>query len=217
VGVPCGIMDQSASMLCERSHVLLLDCRSLATEQVPLRLASAGLELLVIDTRAEHELADGGYADRRRACEQAAKLLGVPALRDVASVAELDRLEDPVLRRRARHVVSEDARVRLVVELLRSGEVAGTGPLLTASHVSLRDEFEVSWAEADVTVDAALAAGAVGARMTGGGFGGSVIALVPAERVDGVVAAVRAAFAGRGWSEPGVVPASPQVGARRLG
>jgi galactokinase len=216
-GVPCGIMDQSASMLCEQGHALLLDCRSLATEQVPLRVAEAGLELLVIDTRAEHELGAGGYSDRRRACEQAAKLLGVPALRDVGSVAELDRLDDPVLRRRARHVVTEDARVQAAAGLLRAGRVAETGPLLTESHRSLRDDFEVSWPEADATVEAALGAGAAGARMTGGGFGGSVIALVPAGRRDEVVTAVRAKFGRRAWTEPTVVPATPEAGARRLG
>jgi galactokinase len=217
VGVPCGIMDQFASMLGERGHALLLDCRSLDTAQVPLRPGEAGLELLVIDTRAEHEHAGGGYADRRRACELAAKLLGVPALRDVASVADLGRLDDPVLRRRARHVVSEDARVRSAVDLLRAGEVASTGPLLTESHRSLRDDFEVSWPEADVTVETALAAGAAGARMTGGGFGGSVIALVPAGRADDVVAAVRAEYARRAWPEPAVTPATPEAGAGRLG
>jgi galactokinase len=216
VGVPCGIMDQSASMLCKRDHALLLDCRSLETTQIPLRLHQAGLELLVIDTRAEHELASGEYADRRQACERAAKLLGVPALRDVTSVAELDRLDDPVLRRRARHVVSEDARVQATVALLRAGQVAETGPLLTESHRSLRDDFEVSWPEADVTVETALAVGAAGARMTGGGFGGSVIALVPAGRRDDVAAAVGAEFGKRGWAEPAVVPASAEPGAGRL-
>jgi galactokinase len=216
VGVPSGIMDQSASMLCEQGHALLLDCRSLQTAQIPLRMHQAGLELLVIDTRAEHELVSGGYADRRQACEQAAKLLGVPALRDVASVTELDRLDDPVLRRRARHVVSEDARVQATVALMRAGQVAETGPLLTESHRSLRDDFEVSWPEADVTVETALAAGAAGARMTGGGFGGSVIALVPAGRRDDVVAAVGAEFRRRGWTGPAVVPASAEAGADRL-
>jgi galactokinase len=216
VGVPCGIMDQSASMLCEQGHVLLLDCRSLQTAQIPLRVHQAGLELMVIDTRTEHELASGEYADRRQACEQAAKLLGVPALRDVTSVAELDRLDDPVLRRRARHVVSEDARVLATVALLRAGQVAETGPLLTESHRSLRDDFEVSWPQADVTVETALAAGAAGARMTGGGFGGSVIALVPAGRRDDVVAAVGAEFGRRGWTEPAVVPAAAESGASRL-
>jgi galactokinase len=217
VGVPCGIMDQSASMLCVREHALLLDCRSLETEQVPFDPAAAGSELLVLDTRVQHELGDSGYTDRRRACERAAALLGVQALRDVSDLAMLDRLADPVLRRRARHVVTDDQRVREVAGRLRSGAAAEVGPMLTASHRSLRDDFEVSWPEADVAVDTALAAGALGARMIGGGFGGSVIAMVPAGGTQRAVAAVRGEFGRRGWTEPQVVPAAPAEGARRLG
>jgi galactokinase len=215
-GVPCGIMDQSASLLCTRGHALLLDCRSLETRQVPLDLAAAGLDLLVLDTRARHEHAGGSYADRRRACERAAALLGVPALRDVTDLAAPDRLEDPVLRRRARHVITENRRVREAAALLRSGAAAGVGELLAASHRSLRDDFEVSWPEADAAVDAALAAGALGARMMGGGFGGSVIVLGPAARSAAVVAAVAAGFGRRGWPEPVLVPASAEAGAHRM-
>ncbi len=216
VGVPCGIMDQSASMLCVRGHALLLDCRSLQTTQVPFDPAAAGLELLVLDTRVQHALGDSGYTDRRRACERAAALLGVPALRDVTDPAMLDRLADPVLRRRARHVVTDDERVQVVDQLLRDGATAEVGPVLTASHRSLRDDFEISWPEADVAVDTALAAGALGGRMMGGGFGGSVIAMVPAGAADRAVAAVRDEFARRGWAAPQVVPAAPADGAGRL-
>jgi galactokinase len=216
VGVPCGIMDQSASMLSERGHALLLDCRSLDTEQVPFDVPSAGLGLLLLDTKVRHELGDSGYTDRRRACERAAGLLGVRALRDVTDVAELDRLADPVLRRRARHVVTDDRRVGEAAALLRAGDVAGVGPLLTRSHVSLRDDFEVSWPEADVAVATALAAGALGARMMGGGFGGSVIAIGPAGRTAGIVAAVSAEFRDRGWAAPDVIPAVPEAGAQRV-
>jgi galactokinase len=229
VGVPSGIMDQSASMLCVPGHALLLDCRSLQTAQVPFGPAAAGLELLVLDTRVQHELGDSGYTDRRRACERAAALLGVPALRDVTDPAILDRLADPVLRRRARHVVTEDRRVRQVAGLLRSGAAAEVGPVLTASHRSLRDDFEVSWPQADVAVDTALAAGRSsgqrrglgrrvggGGRMIGGGFGGSVIAMVPAGAAGRVVEAVREEFGRRGWRQPHVVPAAPSGGARRL-
>jgi galactokinase len=214
VGVPCGIMDQSASMLCERGHALLLDCRSLATAQVPFDVTSAGLELLILDTKVRHELGDSGYSDRRRACEQAAKLLGVPALRDVTDVAELDKLEDPVLRRRARHVVTDDQRAGEVAALLGRGAIAEVGPLLTQSHASLRDDFEISWPEADVAVEAAQAAGALGARMMGGGFGGSVIAIGPAGRTAAIVTAVTAEFRDRGWPGPSVVPATPSAGAQ---
>jgi galactokinase len=198
VGVPCGIMDQSASLLCTSGHALLLDCRSGLSAQVPLDLT--GLTLLVIDTRAEHELVDGGYADRRAACEKAAELLGVPALRDVTDLGEaLSRLGDPMLRRRTQHVVTENHRVEAAVGLLRAGVVGEVGALLTASHLSLRDQFEVSWPEADLAVEEAVRAGARGARMVGGGFGGSVVALVPSDRTDRVRAAVTAAYADRGW------------------
>ncbi|HEY2576767.1 MAG TPA: galactokinase [Streptosporangiaceae bacterium] len=216
VGTPCGIMDQSASLECIRGHALLLDCRSLEISQVPLDVAAAGLELLVLDTKVRHELSDGLYAARRRACEQAAQLLGVPALRDVTSLDTLNSLENETLRRRARHVVTDDQRVTEVVALLRTGAVADAGPLLTRSHRSLRDDFEVSWPQADVAVDTALAAGALGARMMGGGFGGSVIALVPAGGSAQVVAAAESGFRRRGWHPPEVVLASPEDGAYRM-
>jgi galactokinase len=220
VGVPCGIMDQSASLLCTDEHVLFLDTRSGETEQVPLDLDPAGLALLVVDTRAPHRLADGEYAARRRDCERGAAALGVPYLRDVAAddlPAALARIDDATTRRRVRHVVTENARVLEVVERLRAGRVGDIGPLLSASHESLRDDFEVTVPELDTAVAAALGAGARGARMTGGGFGGCVIALVDADRCDRVADAVRAAFAERGFTAPDwfVTRASP--GAHRLG
>jgi galactokinase len=215
VGVPCGIMDQSASLLCTEGHALLLDCRSGLSAQVPLDLT--GLTLLVIDTRAEHELVDGGYADRRAACEKAAELLGLPSLRDVTDLGEaLSRLGDPVLRRRTQHVVTENHRVEAAVGLLRAGAVGEVGALLTASHLSLRDQFEVSWPEADVAVEEAVRAGARGARMVGGGFGGSVIALVPSDRAARVRDAITGAYADRGWPEPRFVDATPSAGAHRV-
>ena len=216
VGAPTGVMDQLAVMLCEQGNALLLDCRALSGVAVPLDVAAAGLALLVIDTRVQHELADGGYGARRLACERAASELGVTALRDVADAGVLARLADPVVRSRARHVVNENQRVLDVADLLRAGRLDAIGPLLTASHVSLRDDFAVSWPEADVTVQAALEAGALGARMTGGGFGGSVIALVPAQLTGAVAEAVRAQFSGRGWPRPAVTSVVPSPGARRL-
>jgi len=218
VGMPCGIMDQMASMACAADHALFLDTRSLATEQVPLALASAGLALLVIDTRAAHQLVDGAYAERRSSCEEAAAILGVPALRDASEadlIAARDRLGD-LRYRRARHVVTENARVLAAVEHLRHGRPELVGSLLTASHASLRDDYEVSVAELDTAVDAALDAGALGARMTGAGFGGCAIALVPATAVDTVTGAVTAAFAGWGFTGPVVFPAHPSAGARRI-
>ena len=217
VGVPSGIMDQSASLLCREGDALLLDCRTLKTSQVPFDLAGSGFELLIVDTRAAHQLAGGEYADRRRACERAAELLGVPALRDVTDVdAALASMDDPVLRRRARHVITDNHRVQAVVGLLRAGAIQEVGALLNASHLSLRDDFEVSWPEADVTVETAVAAGAAGARMIGGGFGGSVIVLVEAHRSAAVAGAVTAGYAERAWTAPRIHPALPEAGAHRL-
>jgi galactokinase len=216
VGVPCGIMDQSASLLCQVGHALLLDCRTSEAAAVPFDTAAAGLDLLVIDTGARRELADGDYASRRGECEQAARALGVRALRDVSDVAEVSRLADPLLRRRARHVVTENQRVIDTVALLRAGRLSEAGALLAASHVSLRDDFEISWPEADATVTAATEAGALGARMIGGGFGGSVIALVPAAESARVRESVCAEFARRGWPSPQFLDATPSAGARRV-
>ena len=215
VGVPSGIMDQSASLLSRAGHALLLDCRTGVTADVPLDPAAAGLALLIVDTGARHALGDGRYAQRRRECERAAALLGVGSLRDVTSPAEVGPLGDPVLRRRARHVVTENGRVKQAVALLTGGGLAGVGTLLYESHASLRDDFEVSWPEADVAVEAARAAGALGARMMGGGFGGSALALVPAGQ-RAVGAAVTAEFARRGWPSPAFFPAVPSAGAFRL-
>jgi galactokinase len=226
VGVPSGIMDQSASLLCQAGHALLLDCRSLETAQVPFAPAAARLRLLVIDTRAKHALTAGEYGSRRAECEEAARRLGVPSLRSVTDVGALDALDDPVLRRRARHVVTDNQRVQEVAGLLRAcapacaagdpGPIREVGALLTRSHISLRDDFEVSWPEADVAVDVAVAAGALGARMTGGGFGGSAIALVPEPEAAGIQARIRAAFADRGWTEPEFLDAVPSDAAHRM-
>jgi len=217
VGVPTGIMDQSASLLCQAGHALLLDCRSGESQAVPLDLAAAGLVLLVVDTRVPHALSDGRYAARRRACEEAARALGVRSLRDVTDDPDaLSRLADPVLRRRARHVITENARVLAAVALLRAGQPAECGPLLSASHASLRDDFEVSWPQADATVEAAAAGGALGARMTGGGFGGSVIALTAVAHAEQVRAGICDRFARQGWPEPGFLDALPSAGAMRL-
>ena len=216
VGVPCGIMDQSASLLCQEGHALLLDCRTSESAQVPFDPAAAGLDLLVIDTGARRELADGDYASRRGECEQAARALGLRSLRDVTDVTELARLADPVLRRRARHVVTENQRVLQTAALLRAGRPGEAGALLAASHASLRDDFEISWPEADVTVTAAARAGALGARMIGGGFGGSVIALVPAADSAVVRAGISAEFGRRGWPPPQFLDARPSAGAHRL-
>jgi galactokinase len=216
-GVPSGIMDQLAALLCRAGHALLLDCRTGAGTAVPLDPAGGGLALLVIDTRVRHALADGRYAERRRACTDAAARLGVRALRDVTGDPGAPaRLADPVLRRRCRHVIAENRRVLAAAELLRAGDQAGIGALLTASHRSLRDEFEVSWPQADAAAEAAAGAGAAGARLTGGGFGGSVVALVPAGRAGHVRRAVTGRFARHRWPAPRYLDAVPSGAARRV-
>ena len=218
VGVPCGLMDQMASACCREGHALFFDVGADHVEQIPFDPAADGLTVQVIDTRAHHSLADGEYAKRRADCERAAAILGVGSLSEITP-ADLDealaRLDDDTLRRRVRHVATENERVRRVVELLRTGHLDRIGPDLTASHVSLRDDFEVSAVELDVAVDAALAAGAIGARMTGGGFGGSAIALVPSEGAAAVAASVREAFARNDFRRPEIRPVSPADGARR--
>jgi len=219
VGVPCGIMDQMAAMLALAGHALFLDTRTGNLEQVPFDPAASGLVLLVIDTHARHELADSGYANRFASCAGAARLLGVPALRDVPQAGLPDALARlaafPVLARRVRHVVTENARVLAIAELLRAGRLAAIGPLLTASHRSLRDDFEVSVPELDTAVSAALRAGALGARMTGGGFGGCVIALAPTATVPALSTATTVAARRAGHIAPTIWPAVPSAGAYR--
>jgi galactokinase len=214
-GVPTGIMDQSAALLCQAGHALLLDCRSGIGTAVPLDPAPSGLALLVVDTAARHAHAADGYAARRRECEDAARALGARSLRDITDSSELTGL-DPLLARRARHVVTENSRVLAAAGLLRAGQLSRTGPLLTASHASLRDDFEVSWPEADAAVETAIEAGAYGARMTGGGFGGSVLVLAAAEQAGEVRAAVAERFARAGWAAPRFGPGAPAAGARRI-
>jgi galactokinase len=220
VGVPSGIMDQSASLLCEAGHALLLDCGTMEISQVPFDPAAAGAELLIINTRAEHAHAAGDYARRRAECEEAARQLGVPFLGCLTDADDAGRLADPVLRGRARHVITDNARVRATVDLLRSaaadsGAYQKVGALLSEAHQSLRDDFEVSWPHADVTVDAAVAAGALGARMIGGGFGGSVLALVPTDAGPAVRAAIAGAFGRHSWTAPEFLETVPSGGACR--
>jgi galactokinase len=217
-GAPTGGMDQSASLRCQGGHALLLDCRDGSVAQVRFDPAGAGLCLLVMDTRAQHALVDGQYEQRRAACEQAAQQLGVSSLREVAFEhldEALDRLADNLVRARARHVVTEIERVRQVVALLGAGRLPEVGPVFNASHASMRDDFEISSAQLDVAVETATAHGALGARMTGGGFGGSAIALVPAHRRAEVTSALTRAFAVRGFAPPHSFPVTAGPAARR--
>ena len=216
VGAPTGGMDQLAALRATEGHALFCDMRTLATEQVPLPLGE--LALLVVDTRAEHRHADGEYRRRREGCERAARELGLPALRDVTDLeAALTKLADDEVRRYTRHVVTENQRVLRTVELLRRGDVAGIGPLLTASHASMRDDFRITGPELDLAAETLGDAGALGARLTGGGFGGCVIGLLRSADVAPAIEAVQAAFAKRGFAEPQAFTARPRRGAHRAG
>ncbi|MGI5139472.1 MULTISPECIES: galactokinase [unclassified Streptomyces] len=220
VGVPCGVMDQMASACSDEGSALHLDCRDLSIRQIPFDLAAQDLALLVVDTRVKHALGDGAYAERRAGCEEGARQLGVSHLRDVAYEdldSALARLSDERVRRYVRHVVSDDHRVDRVVALLDAGDVRAIGPVLTEGHVSLRDDLRISCPELDLVVETANASGALGARMTGGGFGGSAIVLVEASDTDTITKAIEEAFAGAGFTAPRVFPAAPSAGARRLG
>ena len=217
VGAPTGIMDQSASLLGEADHGVFLDCRSLEAEVIELGFARDGLELLIIDTKVAHRLVDGGYAARRAACEEGAAIMGVPSLRDLEE-RDLDKASEvmpDVTFRRVRHVVSENARVLETVKRLKESGPRSIGDLMYASHKSMRDDFEISVDELDTAVETALRHGAVGARMTGGGFGGAAIALTPIERISEVTNAVYAEFEQCGYARPDVFAVSAANGASR--
>jgi len=221
VGAPTGIMDQFASLSGEAGAVVFLDCRAILAETVPLALDAAGLEIVLADTGERHSHAAGGYADRRASCERAARILDVPALRDIG-VGDLDkaaRVLDEETFRRVRHVVTEDERVLSTVRELRAGALeadpAVIGALLTASHESMRDDFEITTPALDLAAATALDAGAVGARMTGGGFGGAIIALVAGDRAARLGDAITAAFARAGFPAPQLSTVTPSAGARR--
>jgi len=219
VGAPTGGMDQLASVFGERDRVLLCDMRTLTVEPVPFDLVAAGLTLLVIDTKAPHQLTDGLYGERRSACEEAARLLGVPALRDLGleELAEaMDRLPDETLRKRARHVITENDRTLACADLLRTGQLRQIGRLLTASHASMRDDFEITVPEVDLAVEVLLAFGAFGARMTGGGFGGCVIGLMEPAQARAAALAVSAAYAGRDYIAPVSFGVTAADGVHRL-
>ncbi|MCU1679046.1 MAG: galactokinase [Frankiales bacterium] len=217
VGVPCGSMDQTASMMSTPGHALFYDTQNGAIAHEPFDPGAAGLALLVIDTRAHHALADGEYAKRRAACEEATRQLAVPSLRhiDVADLDDALTRIDHELGRHVRHVVTENARVFAARKALRAGDYAEIGRLLDASHASLRDDFRVSAVELDVAVDTARSAGALGARMTGGGFGGSAIALVPTDGIDALSRAVVSAYVQHGFDEPSIWVVEPSGGAHK--
>ena len=215
VGAPTGIMDQVASMMGARDQAVLIDCQDLSVRNVALGFEQAGLVLAVIDTKVAHRHADGGYASRRAACENGAALMGVKSLREL-SEQDLPRaasLLDEVTYRRVKHVVTENARVLATVEALESTEPRSIAELMLASHASMRDDFEISVDELDCAVETAMSLGAVGARMTGGGFGGSAIALIDADQLDALRDGVTAEFSKRGFESPNVFVVQPSDGA----
>ena len=217
VGAPTGIMDQTASLFGVVDHVVFLDCRSLVAEAIPLGLQQNSLEIVVMDTKVSHRLVDGGYAARRAACEEGAKQMGVSSLRDL-SVDDLSRAQsvlDPLVYKRTRHVVTENARVLETVELLKSSGPQAIGSLLYASHESMRDDFEISIDELDCAVETAMGLGAVGARMTGGGFGGAAIALIHSSKVAELKTAVSKSFEARGFAKPELFSVLADAGAKR--
>jgi galactokinase len=212
VGAPTGGMDQTVAMLARPGHALLLDFADASVTPVALPLDEAGLALLVIDTQVRHTLTDGSYGDRRAECAAAAEALGLDSLRD-ADLGAAEAL-DPDLRRRVRHLVTENQRVRDTVSALGTRDWTRLGEVLAASHASMRDDFEISCLELDLAVETARGAGALGARMTGGGFGGSAVALVPADALPDVRRAVSGAFADAGLEAPAYLIATPGGAAR---
>ena len=218
VGVPCGIMDQSISLMATAGHALLIDCRDLSTRQVRVDFEAAGLKLLIVDTRAHHALVDGGYAERRGQCEAVAQQLGIKALRDLSidGLAKVESEIDPLHFRRARHVVSEIARVTDAIGALERDEFEAFGRILSASHQSLRDDYNVSCPELDLTVDTAMREGALGARMVGGGFGGSAIALIKTGDAGQIAAALEREFSDRGFKAPRFFDSLPSQGGQIL-
>lgn len=218
VGVPCGIMDQSISLMGKKGHALLLDCVDLSSEDIPVDFEGAGLKLLIIDTRAHHALIDGGYAERRASCEAAREILGITSYRELTLEAlnEARNALGETTFKRVRHVVTEIARVEDAVTSLRLGDFQKLGELLNDSHFSLRDDYTVSCPELDCAVEIAQREGALGARMVGGGFGGSAIALIRLEDLGRVSNAIEKAFAQKGFVTPRFFDSLPSDGAKVL-
>ena len=218
VGVPCGIMDQSVSLMATQGSALLLDCRDLTTKNIPFDVASSGLELLIIDTQAHHALTDGGYAERRASCESVVAKLGITSLREL-SMEQLENSRGLLTETefiRARHAVTEMKRVLECVEALSNSDFERVGQLINQSHISLRDDYTVSCPELDTAVEAALAAGALGSRMVGGGFGGSAIALIQASKTTETIKSVEKAFSSKGYKAPRFFTSLPSQGAELL-
>lgn len=218
VGMPCGIMDQSVSLMAEKGSALLLDCRDLTTKNISFDVASHGLELLIIDTQVHHELVDGGYAERRASCDDVVSKFKIVSMRHLSMDQLISKRSEITKTQfvRARHAVAEIKRVLDAVIALEKSDFVEIGNLINASHVSLRDDYTVSCPELDNAVDASLTAGALGARMVGGGFGGSAIALVKAENVESTKLAIEKVFEAKGYKAPRFFTSLPSQGARIL-
>ena len=217
VGAPTGIMDQTASLFGQADHAVFLDCRTLDAKATALSLEENGLEIWVMDTRVAHRLTDGGYAARRASCEKATELLGVSSLRDVTveSLEASKHLLDDVVYKRAKHVVTENERVQQTVKLLAESGPRSIGQLMIDSHSSMRDDFQISITELDVAVETALSEGAIGSRMTGGGFGGAAIALIESQKAASLTKAVIEKFQKEGFEKPEIFKVIPDAGAKR--
>jgi galactokinase len=217
VGAPTGIMDQTASMLAQPDSAVLIDCKTLETELVPLGLSKKGLVVAVMDTKVSHRHSDGGYRSRREACEKGAATMKVASLRELSAI-DLPTAEqklDDVTFRRCRHVITENQRVLDAVNALKASDMAGLGKLLLDSHASMRDDFEISIEELDTAVEVAMSVGAIGSRMTGGGFGGAAIAIIEESKLDELKRQCKKVFADKGFAEPNVFAVNPSQGARR--
>lgn len=217
VGAPTGIMDQTASMLAQPDAAVLIDCKTLETELVPLGLSAQGLVVAVMDTRVSHRHSDGGYRSRREACEKGAAAMGVTSLRDLttADLSNAEQKLDDMTFRRCRHVITENNRVLDAVASLKTADMFKLGQLLLESHASMRDDFEISIEELDTAVEVAMSVGAIGSRMTGGGFGGAAIAIIEQAKLPELANQCKKTFADRGFAEPNVFAVSPSEGARR--
>jgi galactokinase len=214
VGMPCGLMDQAASMLSQENHILAFDCLTFETQQLPFNLGEDNLEVLLIDSQVKHQLVDGGYASRFAACESARATLGLDSLRHLTRETFESADLEPLVRKRVSHVIAEMERVSKTMVALKEKNFPEVGELLNQSHASLRDTYEVSCKELDLACEDALTSGALGGRMMGGGFGGSAIILTPIDKTQTVIANVSKAFADAGFKKPRAFTVAPSTGAR---
>lgn len=214
VGMPCGLMDQAASMLSRENSILQFDCLSLESDYLPFNLREHGLSILIVDSRVKHELVDGGYSNRFKACETARRSMGLDSLRHLTPELFESAQLDPLVRKRVSHIVGEMSRVEKTVSALKIDDFLAVGQYMTETHSSLRDLFEISWVEMDLAVEIGLKNGALGARMMGGGFGGSGIFLLPKVQIPQVMSEIETAFAKAGYRPPQSFIAEPSAGAR---